>query len=75
MKRANKNWNPLSYNNYGVEKPLVNRNRNYTLLYNTVTGEYVVAYCYDSTDNTWGQGHYFHDFYKALEFMYASDED
>ena len=74
MKRCNEKWGTVVCNEYGTQIPLVNRKKNYTLLVNSDTMQFVVAYAYDSTDNTWGQGHYFNDFYKALEFMYFVED-
>ena len=68
---SNSNWSVVKYDNYGVMRPLDNPAKSYTLLVNSKTHEYVVAYVYDETTNTWGQGHYFTDFYDALAFMYA----
>lgn len=68
-------WAPLFYDNYGVARPLVNVDKKLTMLSDDVHGKYCVAYGYDPTDNTWSQGHYFNDFYKALEYMYAPVSD
>ena len=63
----------------------VNETNEYTLLVRVDTdtlsispsdpAPYIVAWRYNSEKQNWCQGHYFDDFYKALEFMYASDED
>lgn len=71
-KMSNESWHRVEVSTYGVLEPLVNRKKDYTLLYNVdSSSSYVVAYHYDESDNTWGQGHYFNDFYDALEFMFA----
>lgn len=66
-------WKVVNYDNCGVMCPLNNPAKNYTLLVNTNTKEYVVAYFYDPKTNTWGQGHYFSDFYDAMAFMFSND--
>lgn len=64
---TNKHWHKVSYNLYGTEKFF--EHDRYTILYNDATESFVVAYCYNPEDNTWGQGHYFDDIYSALEFF------
>ena len=76
MKKYNEDWHKVEYCSYGVLKPLVNEKRNYTMLYKFpygLTEQYVVAYNYCEEDNSWGQGHYFDDFYSALEFMFSTE--
>jgi len=65
--RNNEAWHVVTVNVLGETKPLATEH--YTILANTKTGEFVVAWAYDSSDNTWGQGHYLHTFEQALEFM------
>lgn len=69
LKKSNENWHPLEINEYGTFKLLVNTDRQYTLLVNAVTNQYVVAYKYDAVTNTWAQGHYFDDMHRALVFL------
>lgn len=73
LKTSNKNWHPVTYNEYGVARPIQNTRKNYTLLFNAELKfqPYCVAYAYDSETNTWGQGHYFHDLDEALQFLAA----
>lgn len=75
-KRYNESRHKVEYSSYGVLTPIVNKDKNYTLLYNSDGSEqYVVAYAYCEKDNSWGQGHYFDSFYSALEYMFAPQED
>lgn len=74
MKKYNEDWHKVEYCSYGVLKPL--ERGNYTMLYHYpygLTEQYVVAYNYCEEDNSWGQGHYFDDFYSALEFMFSTE--
>lgn len=73
-KKYNNDWYVVKISEYDNEVPLVNPKKDYTMLCNMHTHNIVVAYGYDSEDNTWCQGHYFDDFYRALEFMYAPVE-
>lgn len=71
--RKNNDWNRVSHSEYGVEKFIVNPKKGFTLLYNAkaTVEQYCVAWKYNEEDNTWVQGHYFNDFYNALEYMFS----
>ena len=74
MKKYNEDWHKVKYCSYHVLKPL--ERGNYTMLYHNpcgLTEQYVVAYNYCEEDNSWSQGHYFDDFYSALEFMFSTE--
>lgn len=72
MKRYNENWHRVEICSYGVLEPLVNEEKNYTMLYHDgFSKQYVVAYNYCEKDNSWGQGHYFNDYISALKFMFS----
>lgn len=77
-KMYNQDWHRCEYCSYGCLNPLVNTEKDYTMLYKYPSGgdeQYVVAYAYCEEDNSWGQGHYFNDFYSALRFMFAPAEN
>lgn len=73
-KKQNNEWSVLTYNLYGTPTPIKNLAKQYTLLH-SLGGQFCVAFRYDESDNTWGQGHYFSTFDSALEFMFKSEED
>lgn len=66
-------WHPLEINEYGTYKPLTNPEKQYTLLVNIKTNQYVVAFKYDRVTATWAQGHYFDDQHRAMEFLFLGE--